>query len=62
MKERNIQKEIEIVETIIRLLNECLVTTRKHSTTSATKRMLKDIQYCELELEKLIAEKKFRGD
>lgn len=54
---KDITKEIEAVENIIRILNQCLAINIKHKKIEAAKDTLKDIQICKEELNKLIEAK-----
>lgn len=52
---KDIQKEIEAVENVIRLLNEYIAICITHSRKEEIKTTLKDIAMCKLELKKLVA-------
>jgi hypothetical protein len=54
MKEFNIEKEIEVVEKIIKLLKDCLAISLKHRRKEECKSTLKDIRICEIELQRLV--------
>jgi hypothetical protein len=51
--QRTIEREIEIVETIIAQLKECLVIFYKAKMYDEFKATLKDIETCKTELKKL---------
>jgi hypothetical protein len=57
MKASTIEREIEIVETIIGQLNQCLAIFYKRKKYKDFKETLKDIQMCKKELHRLMAEK-----
>jgi len=54
MKEFNLEREIQIVENIIRLLHDCLAISKRHNRKEECKSTLKDIKKCEEELQRLI--------
>lgn len=54
MKEFDLEKEIKVVENIIRLLKDCLAISLKHNRKKECKSTIKDIQKCEGELQRLI--------
>lgn len=55
MKEfNNIEREIQVVENIIRLLNECLAISLKNKQKEECKSILLDMKYCKNELKRLI--------
>ena len=58
MKEpRSIDREIQVVETIINQLNSCLTIYRKNEMHDEFKITLKDIITCKQELNRLIAKR-----
>lgn len=54
---REVKREIEVVENMIRILNNCLVLYVRKNELRNIKNTLKDIQLCKKELKKLIAAK-----
>jgi hypothetical protein len=58
MKARQLDREIEVVETIIRQLNQCVGIYKNAGSRTDLKNTLKDIAVCKLELKKLVAAKK----
>lgn len=57
MKAAQIDREIEVVRTIIAQLNQCLGIYIKENYHRDIKNTIKDIQICKNELKKLIAAK-----
>lgn len=55
--ERNVEREIEVVENIMRLLNECLTISLKNKRREEAKNTMKDIHLVKKELNKLKAER-----
>lgn len=51
---KDIEKEILVVENIIRLLKDCLAISRKNKRKEECKSTIKDIQLCENELKRLM--------
>jgi hypothetical protein len=58
MKARQLDREIEVVETIISQLNQCVGIYRNAGSRIDLKNTLKDIAICKAELKKLVAAKK----
>ena len=54
---KEIEKEIEVVESIIFLLTESLVNDIRHLDYAEAKEAIKDIHTCKIELYKLVAAK-----
>jgi hypothetical protein len=54
MKEFDLEREIKVVENIIRLLRDCLAISIKHKRKEECRSTIKDIQKCEEELQRLI--------
>ena len=52
--------EIEVVENIIRLLNECLSISLKNKRKEEAKRTIQDIHLCKKELNRLKEEREAR--
>jgi hypothetical protein len=51
---KKVEREIEVLRHMIDLLNRCLIISLKNVKLSETKSILKDIQTCKKELNKLI--------
>jgi hypothetical protein len=54
---KQIEKEIHIIEGVIKLLNKCLRISLKNHNFKHAKRTRSDIQICKKELEKLLVAK-----
>lgn len=54
MRESNVEHEIKVVRNIIRILNDCLAISMKHKRKEECKTIMKDINNCEKELNRLI--------
>lgn len=54
MKDFDIEREIQVVENIIKLLKDCLAISIRHKRKKECKSTLKDIKNCEEELQRLI--------
>jgi hypothetical protein len=53
--ERNLEKEIQIVETLIRQLNQCLFIFHKEHKHKEFRNTIVDVHLCKKELKRLIA-------
>jgi hypothetical protein len=51
---RDLEKEIEVIKSMIDLLNRCLFISLKNNRIKEVKNTVKDIQLCKRELRKLI--------
>jgi hypothetical protein len=54
---RDLNREIEVVENIIEILNRCLVVHKLEKQASSVVSCLNDIRLCKKELKRLKAEK-----
>jgi hypothetical protein len=52
-----VKEEIEVVENMIRLLNECLVISKRHKRKYEVKNIENDLEVCKAELKKLLDQK-----
>jgi hypothetical protein len=50
---KTVEREIEVVENIIRILNECLSISLKNKRKEEAKSTIKDIHMCKKELQRL---------
>ena len=50
---KTVEREIEVVENIIRILNECLSISLKNKRKEEAKNTIKDIHMCKKELQRL---------
>jgi hypothetical protein len=50
---KTVEREIEVVENIIRILNECLSISLKNKRKEEAKSTIKDIHLCKKELQRL---------
>ena len=54
---KTVEREIEVVENIIRILNECLSISLKNKRKEEAKSTIKDIHMCKKELQRLKEQK-----
>jgi hypothetical protein len=55
---KEIIREIEVVENMIKLLKECLAISLSNKRKEEAKRTIQDIKLCETELQKLLLKKR----
>lgn len=51
----NVKKEVETIENIIKLLNQCYMMYRQSKNYDEAMQILKDIQVCKNEIERILA-------